>query len=95
MREIQKSSKGKPVEYSGLVDKLIEYVIPVHFDIRVGDVERRRILEVSSIYSKSKSKSKEWIEDSEIKEKRATTRIQDASKIFLEKSYLALRTHTA
>lgn len=86
---------GKSIEYDGLVENLIAHVIPNHFGIKVGNEERQRILDVSTVYSKSKSKSIEWVEDSNTKEESATVMIRDASKQFLENSYNELQKYNA
>ena len=84
------SSSGKSVEYDGLIDKLIEYVIPNHFGVDMYDDARSRILDVSKIYSKSKGVEKDWVEDSKEKDARATVKIRKASEFFLSKSYMEL-----
>lgn len=92
---MRQSDKGKAVEYDGLVDKLINGVFPDHFSLVVDDDARKRILNVSGVYSKAKvSTSREWVEDSEKKDKGSTPEIRDASKIFLSDSYSELRKHS-
>jgi hypothetical protein len=87
--------KGVAVEYEGLVDKLIESIIPNHFGINVDESARQNILTVSQIYSKSKpGKSKDWEEDSENKDNRSTPEIRAASEKFLSKFYFELKKHS-
>jgi hypothetical protein len=87
--------KGVAVEYEGLVDKLIERIIPAHFGINVDESARQNILSVSQIYSKSKpGRSKDWVEDSEKKDIQSTLEIRAASEKFLSKSYFELKKHS-
>ena len=53
---------------------------------------RKRIMYISGHYSKGRGgkRGKEWTEDSENKEKKATFRIREASEIFLYQSYHSL-----
>ena len=86
--------KGVSVDYDGLVDNLIETVIPTHFGVPVDDVARQRIMDVSKIYSKSKpgqGHGKDWVEDSKTKDERSTDEIRVASEQFLKGSYTKLK----
>jgi len=80
--------KGIGISYDNLVNKLIEDIIPRHFNVAITEERRDRIIDVSSKYSKGRAhKAKEWKEDSEEKEELATSEIRQASKIFLYDSY--------
>ncbi|KAL7429434.1 hypothetical protein ACHAXH_002757 [Discostella pseudostelligera] len=96
LKQMNKShGKGVAVEYEGLVDKLIERIIPAHFGINVDESARQNILSVSQIYSKSKpGRSKDWVEDSEKKDIQSTLEIRAASEKFLSKSYFELKKHS-
>mmetsp|Transcript_33824 Transcript_33824/g.60837 ORF Transcript_33824/g.60837 Transcript_33824/m.60837 type:complete len:475 (+) Transcript_33824:135-1559(+) len=85
------NGKGVAVDYDGLVDKLIQSVIPNHFGIDVDEAARQRILDVAKTYSKSKTKTKDWVEDSRTKNIRSTPEIRDASETFLSDSYSELK----
>ena len=88
------NGKGVAVNYDGLVDKLIQSVIPNHFGIVVDDAARQRILDVAKTYSKSKTKTKDWVEDSRTKNIRSTPEIRDASETFLSDSYSELKKYS-
>lgn len=89
---MKKSSTGKSVEYDGIIDKLIDDIIPNHFGVEVDEEARARILDVSTKYSKSAHNGvKDWVEDSEKKENMATSKIREASELFLEESYNELK----
>ena len=76
---MRKSTTGKSVEYDGIIEKLINDVIPNHFSVEMTKDAEERIRNVSKTYSKAKTGNNEWVEDSEKKEDRATPAIQDAS----------------
>eukprot|EP00571_Detonula_confervacea_P010263 CAMPEP_0172298702 /NCGR_PEP_ID=MMETSP1058-20130122/1234_1 /TAXON_ID=83371 /ORGANISM="Detonula confervacea, Strain CCMP 353" /LENGTH=461 /DNA_ID=CAMNT_0013007989 /DNA_START=73 /DNA_END=1455 /DNA_ORIENTATION=- len=87
LRQMKKSDgKGVAVEYDGLVDKLIQSIIPNHFGIDIDEAARQRILDVAKVYSKSKTDKKDWVEDSRKKDKRSTPEIRAASTTFLSAS---------
>jgi len=88
------SGNGKAVEYDNLVTKLIQDIIPIHFGIKVDENARQRILNVSTVYSKSKNGDKDWLEDSSTKDARSTLEIRAASEKFLLHSYLELKKFT-
>jgi len=86
------NGKGAAVEYDGLVEKLIQTVIPNHFGVEVDEAARQRILDVSKIYSKSKDGgNKDWVEDSRRKDVGSTPEIRAAGEMFLSHSYSELR----
>ena len=91
-----KESDGKAiaVEYDGLIEKLIQDIIPNHFGVQVDEEARQRILDVSTVYSKSKGGNKDWVEDSERKEVGSTPEIRSASELFLSQSYAKLKKHS-
>ena len=97
LRELSKSNHhGKAVEYDGLIDKLLDDIIPNHFGVAVDEEARQRVLEVSKTYSKAKASARDagWVEDSEKKESNSTPEIRDASELFLSKSYSDLKKHS-
>lgn len=82
---------GLAVNYDNLVHKLIETVLPHHFKLTVTTERRERIINVGGSYSKGRvDKAKEWEDDSEEKERKATSAVRAASKKFLLESYNAL-----
>jgi len=88
LKGIKKSNgKGAAVEYDGLVEKLIQAVIPHHFGLDVDDAARERIRNVAKTYSKSKLENRDWVEDSKTKDVGSTPKIRNASKRFLDEFY--------
>ncbi len=88
---------GRAVEYDGLIDQLLDNIIPNHFGVTVDEEARQRVLEVSKTYSKAKTKTrggKDWVEDSEKKEAHSTPEIRSASELFLSKSYSELKKYS-
>lgn len=83
---------GIGVNYENLVNKLIEDIIPNHFNSPMTTEEsRQRIIDVSGHYSKGRGKRKrDWKEDSERKDKKATPDIREASDTFLYQSFNTL-----
>jgi len=82
-------SMGLGVNYENLVNKLIDRVIPQHFNVPMTEDGRQRVIEVSNHYSKGgtfREKSK-WEEDSETKEKNSTPEMKEASELYLIESY--------
>ena len=97
LRELKKSNHhGKAVEYDGLIDKLLDDIIPNHFGVTVDDKARQRVFEVSKTYSKAKTRSVDvnWVEDSEKKEAHSTSEIRGASELFLSQSYTELKKYS-
>jgi len=97
LRELKISSHhGRAVEYDGLVDALLDEIIPNHFGVTVDEEARQRVLEVSKTYSKAKTRTHEvdWVEDSEKKEAQSTPEIRSASGLFLSKSYSELKKYS-
>lgn len=88
------NGKGIAVEYEGLVDKLIQDVFPNHFSLKVDETSRQRVLDVAKIYSKSKTKAKNWVEDSKQKDKRSTPNIRAAADVYLADSYEKLKNYS-
>lgn len=87
LTELQSSETGHALNYNDIIDDLTTRVIPHHFKLPVGDVELARIMAISTKYSKGRGEAKEWEEDSEQKEERATDAIKKACEEFLEYSY--------
>ncbi len=92
LRELKKSNNhGRAVEYDGLIDKLLDDIIPNHFGVAVDEEARQRVLEVSKTYSKAKAHDVGWVEDSEKKVSHSTPEIRGASELILSKSYSDLK----
>ncbi|KAL7535514.1 hypothetical protein ACHAXR_008034 [Thalassiosira sp. AJA248-18] len=87
----ESNGKGVAVEYDGLVQKLIQTIIPKHFSVDVDEAARQRILDVSTKYSKSKAGTQDWVEDSETKDSQSTPMIRRASETYLSDSYSKLQ----
>ena len=88
---------GIGVNYQNITNTLINTIFPDHFKLEMTEERKERIIEVSGHYSKGKSASrgksfqgKEWKEDSERKEERASPAIKEASELFLSSSYAIL-----
>jgi hypothetical protein len=95
LRELNKSNHhGRSVEYDGLIDKLLDDIIPNHFGVLLDGEARQRVLKVSKTYSKAKNRSVDWVEDSEKKEAHSTPEIRGASELFLSKSYSDLKKYS-
>jgi len=83
---------GKAINYENIVDKLITNIIPHHFKVPVVEERRKRIIEISGLYSKGKQhRGGEWKDDSEAKNEMASSEIREASKTFLYPSYDSLQ----
>ena len=84
------------MEYDGIIDKLLDDIIPNHFGVTVDDKARQRVFEVSKTYSKAKTRSVDvnWVEDSEKKEAHSTPEIRGASELFLSQSYIELKKYS-
>mmetsp|Transcript_2255 Transcript_2255/g.4160 ORF Transcript_2255/g.4160 Transcript_2255/m.4160 type:complete len:462 (+) Transcript_2255:199-1584(+) len=79
---------GRPVNYENIVQKLIQHIIPDHFGVLMTDAEKDNILQVASKYSKGRGgKKREWNEDSNQKEMRASKGIRHAAEYFLKEWY--------
>lgn len=95
LNELKKSNTGRAVEYDGLIDKLIDDIIPNHFGVPVGMESRQRIMEVSKTYSKARGDNDaDWVEDSAKKEEQSTEEIRNASELFLSKPYSELQKYS-
>jgi len=82
---------GIGVNYENLVNKLIDDVIPNHLNALMTEEGRQRIIDISGHYSKGKGKRKrDWKEDSERKEEKATPEIREACDTFLYQSFNTL-----
>lgn len=85
---IDSNNMGRAVNYANIVQKLIDFIIPVHYNLDVSDEAKKNILEVGSRYSKGRGdRAKEWKDDSEKKEKSASPEVKEAAKYFLEELY--------
>jgi hypothetical protein len=79
---------ARPVNYENIVQKLINHIIPDHFGLLMTEEEKENILKVSSKYSKGRGiRSREWKEDSDLKELSATHEIRAAAQYFLKEWY--------
>ncbi|KAL7519363.1 hypothetical protein ACHAWX_004131 [Stephanocyclus meneghinianus] len=94
LRNIEESNGlGLAVKYSpNLVHDFLNIIFPKHFKVVVDDVGRERVFKVSGTYSKNRGEEEEgaFKSDSETKEKKASNEIRQASKLFLEPSFVAL-----
>jgi hypothetical protein len=96
LRELSNSNNhGRAVEYDGVVDKLLDDIIPNHFGVAIDYEARQRVLKVSKTYSKAKNHGVDWVEDSEKKVAHSTPEIRGASELFLSKSYSDLKKYSA
>mmetsp|Transcript_56818 Transcript_56818/g.169646 ORF Transcript_56818/g.169646 Transcript_56818/m.169646 type:complete len:446 (-) Transcript_56818:42-1379(-) len=87
LAELESSETGHAVNYNDIIDDLTTRVIPHHFKVPLNDQEIGRIMAISSKYSKGRGKGKQWEEDSERKDERATDAIKKACEEFLEYPY--------
>ena len=95
LSELKKpNNNGRAVEYDGLIDKLLDDIIPNHFGVTIDNDARQRVLKVSKTYSKSKNQGVDWVEDSGEKEAKSTPEIRSASQLFLSQSYAELKEYT-
>jgi len=88
---------GSVVQYEDLPDVLYKDVIPYRWNIPILDPKKQieNILEVSGQYSKGRgNRAREWEQDSEQKEERATESIRNAAIDFLQQSYDSLQQHS-
>eukprot|EP00594_Rhizosolenia_setigera_P000430 CAMPEP_0178948490 /NCGR_PEP_ID=MMETSP0789-20121207/5507_1 /TAXON_ID=3005 /ORGANISM="Rhizosolenia setigera, Strain CCMP 1694" /LENGTH=473 /DNA_ID=CAMNT_0020628873 /DNA_START=176 /DNA_END=1597 /DNA_ORIENTATION=- len=87
--EHQKSDTGKLVNYVDLKEAMIETILPNHFNLPVGEEQRKRIEQVTGIYSKGKGhRYSEWKGDTE--RKQSSSRLPNlikGSDLFLKKGY--------
>jgi len=84
----QGNHNGVFANYEGLVDRLKDDILPNHFLLGdLGDEEIERIDKVSGKYSKGRNTNKQWVEDSEKKENRASEEIKNAAELFLGDLY--------
>lgn len=83
----QSSGLGRPVNYANLPHILYEQILPA-WDVPVSETEKENIQKISGVYSKGRGDMKgEWHEDSEKKEAMASPEVQEAAKIFLQRSF--------
>lgn len=62
-------SLGRLVNYENLANKMIEHIIPEHFQLVMTDKRRENILQVSGQYSKGiGNRKKDWKDDTRKKE---------------------------
>lgn len=87
--EQSKSHTGRMVNYANLPQVLSDDIFPNHFGIRITDIERQNIEDVSTHYSKGRHTNKKWNEegDSEKKERLANDAVKEASNTFLRPSF--------
>jgi len=83
------SSKGRAVNYATLPDAIWETILPQHFEIMFSeDAESmvKRMKALSQVYSKGfrEKANKEWVEDSERKQERATSAIRAAAEMLIQ-----------
>jgi len=85
------SETGLMLDYDDIANKLMDNVLPNHFNIPVGYDERKRIEKVCGTYSKGMRGKVSWVPDNEKKENMATDEVKQASKKFLAPSYARLQ----
>ena len=73
--------------YEGLVESMKTKVIPDHFKVELSAAGRKRIDAIGGVYSKARTPGKEWVEDSEKKEERASGKVVKASDDILRPVY--------
>lgn len=90
--EHRTSNTGRMVNYDDLPNILLEDIFPHYFQIPITDVERERVKQVSSKYSKGRVvKSRIWMEDSKQKDERASMELKTAAEAFLYGNYRLLQ----
>jgi len=90
------SKTGIMLSYDDISNTLMNSVLPNHFNVPVGDDERKRIVNVCGTYSKARETSKRvWVSDSERKEDMASAEIKEASDKFLAPSYARMQLATS
>merc|ERR1712238_542380 len=86
------SKTGIMLSYDDISNTLMNSVLPNHFNVPVGDDERKRIVNVCGTYSKARETSKRvWVSDSERKEDMASAEIKRASDKYLAPSYARMQ----
>lgn len=79
---------GTMVHYPDLPDILLDRVFPISFQLPMSKEKEELIRSVSSMYSKaSHGRSRPYIDDSKLKEEKATNAIREAARALLETSY--------
>ena len=93
VREVQESQGlGRAVNYSNLMTRLKDDIIPKHFlgIDNLSDEFKMNIDKVGEHYSKGRDGGQMWVEDSEKKEETAWEELKDASVSYLLPLYEAL-----
>jgi len=86
------SKTGLMLNYDDITNTLMNSVLPNHFNVPVGDDERKRIVKVCGTYSKArKTRKRVWVSDSERKENMASAEIKRASDKYLAPSYARMQ----
>lgn len=92
---LMSSPYGKPVNYEGIIENLIEITLPNHFELLMTNERKEKILKVGSKYSKGRGgREKEWKDDNKKKEDAATPEVKRACGVFLDRSYEQLETYS-
>ena len=82
---------GTAVNYAKLPEALYTDIIPNKFGVPLSTIEINNIIKISSVYSKGTSgRQGKFKDDSQHKEKSATTAVRDAARFFLDESYATL-----
>ena len=92
--EDDKNGRGIPILYDTLIDTLVEDVLPHRLGVPVGDTERGRIQQITSMYAKGRgSRARHFSSDSEQKEKEASEACKQAAATFLQESFDTLSSY--
>ena len=90
-KKLEQSHYGMAVNYDGIIDTLINHVIPDHYGITMEEDAEENILTIGSKYSKGRGKNaKEWKDDTKKKDDAATPEVREASSLFLDRWYTKL-----
>lgn len=89
--EHQSSNSGRMVNYKDLPNTLLDDIFPNYFGIPVTSIQRDRVTNVCTKYSKGRGqKARTWKDDSEHKEQKASDELKAAADEFLYGSYAIL-----
>jgi len=81
------SHRGMALDYSSLPGLFVDHVVSGHFGIKLGHSAKSRMLSASEAYSKSRSSTVKWQDDSKRKEDAANAAVQEAAKTILQPSF--------
>ena len=87
LSKFKETGKGMLLPYEGLVKSMKTKVIPDHFKVELSAAGRERIDAIGGVYSKARTPGKEWVDDSEKKQERASSKVVQASDDILRPVY--------